>query len=263
MWTITRVFPLLIAILAFGLATQTARAQTGIAGSAHDLASGIGSPGDNNEICVYCHTPHGARPQSDIEAPLWNKPDSPAAGTYTTYDSTTIDGDILAVGSVSLACLTCHDGSQAMDTVINAPGGGNFNPAGARMNSITGDGLMTPGVVANLGADLTNDHPIGVQYGGFNSIDPDFLDSADTPGLQVATINSAQRWWVDTSTGVNGTREKTDMILYTRDNTGNAGAAEEPFVECASCHDPHNSTNNTFLRVANASSGVCLACHVK
>ncbi len=259
MRTTTRFVSLFAVVLALALFSQSARAQTGISGSPHDLASGTG---DNNEICVYCHTPHGARSQGDIEAPLWNKPDSPAVGTYTTYDSTTIDGDILAVGSVSLACLTCHDGSQAMDTVINAPGSGGFNPAGARMNSLTGDGLMTPGAVANLGADLTNDHPIGVQYGGFNSTDPDFLDDTDSPGLQVASINGAQRWWVDTGTA-NLTREKTDMILYTRDNTANAGASEEPFVECASCHDPHNTTNNTFLRVANVASGVCLACHVK
>jgi predicted CXXCH cytochrome family protein len=52
------------------------------------------------------------------------------------------------------------------------------------------------------------------------------------------------------------------LMLYTRDNTGNGGAAAEPFVECATCHDPHSS-NSLFLRISNSGSGVCLACHNK
>ncbi len=223
-----------------------------IAATPHDL-TGVPGSTDNGEICVYCHTPHGGR--TDIEAPLWNKP---ATGTsYTTYDSTTMDGDVLAVGSVSIACLTCHDGSQAMDAVINAPGSGLG----------TGDlgplGVMPPFVAAMLGSDLRNDHPIGVQYGGFSpggtgKIDPDF--KGDTEGLNSIVILGRPRWWVDTSVGTAGTREKTDMILYTRDNGGN----DEPFVECASCHDPHEGGGSPhFMRIDNANSAVCLACHLK
>jgi predicted CXXCH cytochrome family protein len=236
-------------------AMASAHAQ-GIDGSLHDLATGTG---DNNEICVYCHTPHGAAAATTIEAPLWNKP--VVATTYQTYDSTTIDGDILAVGSVSLACLTCHDGTQARDAVINAPGSGlGTSPLGTL-------GTMPVGIT-NLGTDLTNDHPIGIQYGGFGATptDPDFKTDTTPPtnNLELATINGLSRWWVDTSVGTGGTREKTDIILYTRDNTGNPGGlAEEPFVECASCHDPHNNANGTFLRISNANSDVCLACHVK
>lgn len=268
MRTIMYYFCILITVFVLGSLNQGAWAQ--VSSGKHNLTTlggGSGTPGDNGEVCVYCHTPHGARSQSEVEAPLWNKPNGTAPAGFTTYDSTTIDGDILAVGSVSLACLTCHDGTQAMDTVINAPGSGNFvATTGLRMNSIADPGTMPIGIVANLGTDLTNDHPIGVQYGGFGAtpVDPDFKDSADTPGLQVATINGAQRWWVDTPGGVDTTREKTDMILYTRDNSANAGGlAEEPFVECASCHDPHGTGNATFLRISNVGSGVCLACHVK
>jgi len=248
-----------------------------IAGSPHDLSSGLDTNPDNNEICVYCHTPHGARPASEIEAPLWNKPESTAPGGYTTYDSTTLDGDVITVGSVSIACLTCHDGTQAMDAVINAPGSG-LSATGASPTNING-GVTIGTLITNLGTDLTNDHPIGIQYGGFeptagSPIDPDF----NSP--QSATIGGGTRWWVDTSVGAAGSRDKTDMILYTRDNTGNGGAAEEPFVECGSCHDPHvgngtgaaggNATSTAdlgsdvnFMRIANVNSDVCLACHVK
>lgn len=251
-----------IALLTGG---SIAQAQTTIDGSRHDLASGTGTPGDNNEICVYCHTPHASA--TAVEAPLWNKPASGA--TYTTYDSsisTTLDGEVLGVGSVSIACLSCHDGTQAMDTVINGPGRNSFTAAGARMNSLGGTGEIddplgnpnTPlNTVANLGTDLTNDHPIGIIYGGYDpgtgSADPDFV------GPATDTINGVAQWWVDTELTGNGTREKTDMILYRRTAVG--GPA--PFVECASCHDPHNPVNGTFLRVANSNSDVCLACHVK
>ena len=65
-------------------------------------------------------------------------------------------------------------------------------------------------------------------------------------------------------------KQRTDLPLYTR--TG-PDAALGPLVECASCHDPHVSAGQagpnglqageTFLRISNASSAVCTACHVK
>jgi len=235
-----------------GFASSTATSQ-GIDATKHDLTGGGVS-----EICVFCHTPHGAN--AAVETPLWNKLASSA--TYTTYDSTTIDGDILAVGSVSIACLACHDGSQSTDVVINGPGPGNASSSGVALRG--GGRFLDPDQSFTLGTDLSNDHPIGIQYGGFGATpaDPDFRTAGSVPGLQVATINGRQRWWIDTTGGVNGLREKTDMILYTRDNTANGGAAEEPFVECASCHDPHVE-NPVFLRTSNTNSALCLACHVK
>ncbi len=231
-------------------------AAQGIDTSPHDLAGTAPAGADNGEICVYCHTPHGAR--LDIEAPLWNKPGGTA--TYTTYDSSTLDGTILSVGSVSVACLTCHDGTQAMDAIINAPGAG----LGSLVGGSAGN-TMTGSPVPVLGTDLSDDHPIGIQYGGFDpgsgQIDADFVNS--TNGLSTANINGSDRWWVDTDAGTAGVREKTDMILYTRDN----GGADQPFVECATCHDPHlgngTATEVNFMRISNNNSDVCLACHVK
>jgi len=233
-----------------------------IADSPHDLSSGLPTNADKNEVCVYCHTPHNG--PTGVVAPLWNKT-LPADTSFTTYDSlnsTTIDATFLTVGSVSLACLSCHDGTQAVDSVINAPGtGAGTSPLGTL-------GPLT--TFANLGSDLTNDHPIGVQYAGFDpgggQIDPDFV-APDGP----VTINGTQVWWVDTDT--NNLRDKTDMILYTRDN----GGTNQPFVECGSCHDPHSGSaadvagggtnapgsDISFMRLSNESSAVCLACHDK
>ncbi len=219
----------------------------------HDLTGGGVS-----EICVFCHTPHTAN--AEVQAPLWNKLASGA--TYALYDSTTIDGTVLAVGSVSVACLSCHDGTQSTDVVINAPGS-----RGIDINGIALRGgnrfLDDPSKPDFLGTDLTDDHPIGIQYGGFivngNKIDPDFVGIGE--GLNSSNINGKLRWWVDTGAPGNspGVRDKTDLVLYSRDN----GGAIEPFVECATCHDPHTDQSETFLRIDNTGSQVCITCHVK
>ena len=233
----------------------------------HNLGS-LG-PGPNTfsgtaEVCVFCHTPHGG--DTSAEVPLWNRTLA-APGTYTTYStvsSSSVDGEVAPVGSVSIACLSCHDGTQAMDTLINTPGSGT-NPV-AFSTSGTWTGNDRPQGLANIGQDLQNDHPIGIQYGGGGITsaatvgpmnDPDF----NLPANQV--INTTTVWWVDTEGTPDGIRQKTDMQLYTRSVAAIDAGAAQPFVECASCHDPHTNQNPTFLRVSNDNSAVCLACHDK
>ncbi|MBF0340340.1 MAG: hypothetical protein HQL95_05180 [Magnetococcales bacterium] len=255
-----------------------------IKGSKHDLGSGgtsqyssAGAPTPSTtEVCVFCHTPHGAN--TAATAPLWNK-SLPAAGSYTRYstlNSTTIDGTNVAVGSVSLACLSCHDGSQAMDVMINKPGSGGYNASGASLGSTSAGAAMTGTPIPKLGTDISNDHPISIQYGGggWNSSNTsdgavaitNLRDGSFNAGYR-ATINSTPVWWIDTSGGTAGARDKTDIILYTRDAASGAAGVYEPFVECASCHDPHNAdattTNVSFMRISNTGSAVCLACHNK
>jgi hypothetical protein len=281
-------------MLAVALWALAGTASAGIADTKHNLGSGAGPAGRNNvsdtaEICVFCHTPHGGDTAAPV--PLWNKrlgaAGAPAGGgTYTTYASLqtpSLDGTVAAVGSISMACLSCHDGTQAMDNIINAPGSGGYDVTGGGNNGLTytwtgtrvnAAGVMqnAGGFVANLGTDLSNDHPIGIQYcgGGLTGagttvsgtcVDGDFV----RPQTQI--INSNQIFWVDT--GTTG-KQRTDLPLYTR-STGGLG----PMVECGSCHDPHVSAGQagpagttavageTFLRVSNASSAVCTACHVK
>ena len=54
---------------------------------------------------------------------------------------------------------------------------------------------------------------------------------------------------------VNTAMRKYTRDLYTRleAETGVSGG-EQPFVECGSCHDPHNVDNPTFLRVSTIKS---------
>jgi predicted CXXCH cytochrome family protein len=277
------------AAFALGALLGAGTAGAGIANTKHNLSTGgtgaVHVSTGTDEICVFCHTPHGSDTSAPV--PLWNKqlPTS-SYTTYATLNSSTIDGTILSVGSVSLACLSCHDGTQAMDNIINAPGSGGYQANGGGVGGLayvwTGTGTNVDSTgrminsidvaggtnVANIGTDLRNDHPIGIQYcgGGPNSTTPtaacrdsDFRGAGSGAGdLRSATINGGLFWWVDSGTTV-GSRDKNDMILFTRSFNGTDG----PSVECATCHDPHQSVNPTFLRLANAGSAVCLACHVK
>jgi hypothetical protein len=264
-----------------------------IATTRHNLGSGPGISGRNQvsdtaEVCVFCHTPHGG--STDAPVPLWNKrlgvAGAPAGGgTYTTYDTLqtpSLDGTVAPTGSISMACLSCHDGTQAMDNVINAPGSGGVLADGGGNDGLaytwTGStvnaaGRLSSGV-ALIGTDLSNDHPIGIQYcgGGITAANltaATFCADKDFRDVKTANINSNQVFWVETGTADN-TKTRTDLPLYTR--TG-ADSGLGPLVECGSCHDPHVSTGQagpngqnaggTFLRISNDSSAVCTACHVK
>lgn len=271
-----------LATLAVGLAAGVVGlgvslpATAQISGTKHNLGTN-GTSGNNRltagtaEICVFCHTPHGA--DTSAAVPLWNRTLALPA-SYTTYDTlgtSSLDGKTAPVGSVSIACLSCHDGQTAMSTVINAPGSGTaWSVAPAWEGSRQTAGKISAGLITNIGQDLRNDHPVGIQYGGggitsslptgttattSGTRDADFVKPA------TAELNGSRVWWVDTEATPNGTRQKTDMMLYTR-TVASAANAPEPFVECASCHDPH-TTNTTFLRISNDSSAVCLACHIK
>jgi hypothetical protein len=280
-----------VGALLFALAGQ---AFAGIADTKHNLGSGPGPAGRNQvsdtaEICVFCHTPHGA--DVNAPAPLWNKrlgaAGAPAGGgTYTTYASLqtpSLDGSVAAVGSISMACLSCHDGTQAMDNIINAPGSGGIVADGGGNGgraftwnaggTVNAAGNLASGA-ALLGTDLSNDHPIGIQYcgggltGAATTVTGTCRDS-DFVAPLTQSINANQVFWIETG---GAGKQRTDLPLYVRPGEV---VATGPLVECASCHDPHVSTGQagpagtgrvsgeTFLRVSNASSAVCTACHVK
>ena len=232
-----------------------------ISGTPHDLSgdtSGVVGADDNGELCVYCHTPHAANSAFD-GAPLWNKAATAGTVTYRMYGASTAgtQGTTLAgtaVGSAtgelsssSLACLSCHDGVSAVNSIVNAPGSGMGTLAApATPILITayayggniGDGNNT---VADV--DMANDHPVSVTYTeGAASLKPTTAVLTD---------------WV----GVNGTTANTGTI---------AEILRSGKVECGSCHDPHNgyATQGTdpqvnYLRHTNTASALCLGCHDK
>ncbi|MBI5837497.1 MAG: cytochrome c3 family protein [Candidatus Eisenbacteria bacterium] len=142
--------------------------------SASSNRYGANSVRDYGEVCVYCHTPHGGQ----TSAPLWNRNFS--VSTYQMYDqshSTTIDMTVDPQPTgVSMACLSCHDGTVGLDVITNVP------------NSYSGSaavGTTMPAGMFNLGTDLRNDHPVSVSYD--NTLDTKFKSSTSVTaaGLQL------------------------------------------------------------------------------
>jgi predicted CXXCH cytochrome family protein len=128
--------------------TASAAGPDQITNSAHDFQGDGWNPG--GQICVVCHTTHNGPAVQN--APLWNH--TLSAGPFTTYVGVDIQGTIddpSVAGGVSLLCLSCHDGTVALD----AFGGAAGNPA----NTI--DALHPAAFVDTV---LTDDHPIAVNY---------------------------------------------------------------------------------------------------
>ncbi len=141
--------------------TQITTARAELAGSAHDF-SGLGF--SQGQICLPCHAPHNT--STDVQdVPMWNHAVSTAV--YNLYNSDTLDAGSTA-GSLnqptgpSKLCLSCHDGTIAIDAF-----GGN---PGSQLISGT----------SNLGTDLSNDHPISFVYNTELALDDGSLRDPST-----------------------------------------------------------------------------------
>ncbi len=195
----------------------------GVSGTLHDLSGGTG------QICVACHTPHGATAGN---GPLWNR--TVTSVTYTVYSSGSFDMGPATnpPGGQSLACLSCHNGSSS--SLVNYPGPGSgpdatYDIASTDFNNSNANSL--------IGSDLSDDHPVGFTYN----------PGADQDNNGFPAINGNG----DITGGVTGAQ----YPLYTNQ------------FECSTCHDVHNISHPArepvyFLRTANFGSNLCADCHV-
>ncbi len=183
-----------------------------ITGSDHDFSTENWN--NTGEICIVCHTPHNA----DItvpDAPLWNHEVTQA--NFTLYDSPSFEGSatIGQPSGASKLCLSCHDGTVAMDNFGGRTNGGDF---------MTGSDL--------IGTDLSNDHPISFTYDAA-------LATSDGGLYDPTTTNSGVGGTIDTDFLLNGQLQCSschdvhngagldDLLRVT-----NAGSAL-----CLTCHD--------------------------
>lgn len=202
--------------------------------------------GGTTEVCVFCHTPHGASPAGvKIKAPIWNKKLS--AAHYTLYDqvwSKSFEAVINpgAPTGYSRLCLSCHDGTIALGNTINKGGSGGLNAEDYAMeyptgqlsaNAIPGTIPVGEGVTSGntrvIGTDLRNDHPISMVFDtSLLSKDIEFVD----PGPPIRRPHTQS-----TPTPISPMRRAT-------------GESTEVFdtVQCTSCHNPHQTDFPKFLR---------------
>ena len=153
---------------------------------------------------------------------MYNQANNPITGIVGTVDA--------SPSGVSLACLSCHDGTVAVGSLANVP------YPGVMTYTSTGGQVSATGFIVGthvVGTDLTNDHPISITYQ--DNLVSDLVTATALVGVQLFPANA----------------------------TGGK-------VQCASCHDVHNwgsgvgapaGAGAPFLRVNNAGSALCKSCH--
>lgn len=178
----------------------------------HNLANldvwGVTIP--ENRVCLPCHTPHNAKLDETGQGQvLWNH--AITEQTFQMYTTSAGHQGRQPEGPSKL-CLSCHDGATALDSFGNNEG-------------FFSNVLIAADRPSNLGIDLRDDHPIGVEYPPPGLLG--YKDKSTFTGVKVVTIDGVDR------------------------------------VECTSCHDAHDNTFAKFLRQTVEGSAICKECHDK
>ena len=121
-----------------------------ISNSAHDFTSsgsGKGASENSDGVCSTCHAPHS--PSNAGDGPLWDHAVT-AETNFTLYVdvNSSMDASVEQPGVASLLCLSCHDGTVAIDS---------FGGATGTVSLVTTDATY-------VGTDLSDDHPIGFTW---------------------------------------------------------------------------------------------------
>lgn len=194
-------------------------AMADIENTAHNF-SGTGWAG--GEICKPCHTPHFS--DTDIGY-LWAHEMS--VEVYTLFDgSTSSPGGVDELDQYSRMCLSCHDGTVALNDFHNGGGPDVYISDAKKVGG--GDG------------SLQDDHPIGI--------------TAVYPIGGSSQFNAAAQYPTGHYGFGPGFFPEIPLFEFQGDQV----------VSCSTCHNPHGKENIDFLlRKDNAVSALCLTCHIK
>jgi len=251
----------------------------GILDTKHNLS--VGGPGPvksttEEEICIFCHTPHNAR--RDIPY-LWNRSDTTI--NYLPYQSSTLYAAVGQPTGASKLCLSCHDGTIALGALLTLPqevpfaGGLRFIPEGP----------------AKIGSDISDDHPVSLVYDSSlvarngELVDPLSLPPAvkldKNRELQCTACHDPHnddygKFLVlsNQSSGLCIACHERDGWLMSSHSTSNkpwSGQGRNPWPHtayptvsqngCESCHMPHTAGEHERLLNYALEEDNCLVCH--
>ena len=198
--------------IAFPLITQG-----GIRDTKHNLSvtgQGAIKAVEEKQICIFCHTPHNANPAY----PLWNHEVS-AVTTYTHYVSNTLqsyssEAEAPPIDGVSKLCLSCHDGTVAVGSVMSRTE--EILMAISDCVDSSGKLVDVDGCTGYIGTDLSGGHPISIVY------DETLVGKRNDPYNNLSKLN----WPIN------------DPYVKLYPTQGRLG------VQCSSCHDPHTTRSS-------------------
>ena len=252
-------------------------ARTGINGSIHDMNyynsfAGRGRQDQYNRVCVFCHTPHNATVADPSHStdflPLWGNALTQKDQTNFAYMWATPTNVQLTIGDPligpSRLCMTCHDGTIAIDAhVSNGVGGnGSFVLSGSRS-------------IGSSNSALNLTHPIGFNYDNA-VIARNLLADANKPGSQAVNELVTKDNGFATDIQASGTAGTYNAVSRNGNRTIASVLYNGNIMTCATCHEVHNKENvtqqvslngqptpNYFLYAQESQSLICLSCHVK
>ena len=280
------------------LALSSVIALGNVIGTKHDLSltGGTGFAYETVEICIFCHTPHGANtqihqntfingsagelttfnthwmnntPDGNGGMLLWNRALSNAT-SYSLYTSPTLDSATGEVRIYSLLCLSCHDGVAALNVLQTNPIDSedpNIAPQGSPMNVVSGSANIG---FSNGAYDNTLNPDIGDRYVGVDSGKMELSNDHPISIDYNAALTSVDHGLTVPVPGC------TDRICYVvAPGAGEVGlrlfySAKEDAatsLECETCHDVHNQGTVgdgkwPFLVMSNEGSALCIKCHM-
>jgi len=231
---------LLLIGLALAVPTLT---QASIIGSPHDFSSN--SWNTRKGVCSPCHSAHNTDPAQLV--PLWTHTTTTAS--FTPYSSATLNAAVGQPDGASKACLSCHDGTVAINQF-----GGVTNGTAV---------FIAPGSAGYIGTDLHVTHPVSFVYdtalatadGQLNDpVSYKIGDPVPTAGVTPPVPSS----WAGTSL----TGKTIDEALLRNHK-----------MQCVACHDPHKQvgsapTSGIMVKISgNDANGrgslICRTCHLK
>jgi hypothetical protein len=238
-----------ITLVALPAVSRAQSVNVGVAGSPHDFSTNsIYSWNTRKGVCSTCHAAHNT---AEIQvAPLWAHATS--TGPFVPYSSPTMTAVVGQPDGVSLACLSCHDGTVAINQGINGQIGSPTAP------------LQYIDPAAKIGPDLHTTHPISFDYtpalaatdGGLEN--PQTYRIGDPKTLLTVNVPPVPPSWSGTS--LTGKTIKEALLVGDR-------------MQCSSCHDVHKMegsapSSGILVRISgNDSTGrgslICRTCHIK
>jgi len=237
---------------ALGAITLAVFAQESVVDSTHNLsASGPGQirAGFEQQVCVFCHTPHGS---AAVEA-LWNR--SAPSSVYAVYTSSAMDALPDQPTGASKMCLSCHDGSIALGSVLSRD----------QVIQMAGAITTLPLGTSNLGTDLSDDHPISFAYNAaLAALDPNLLDPGALPREMVLPRGEVQ------CITCHDPHDDSFGNFLVMDNAGSALCTSchqildttiKAHEDCRACHQTHSAPSGPFLLREDTVTATCTRCH--
>ncbi|HEX4085551.1 MAG TPA: hypothetical protein VHY22_11605 [Chthoniobacteraceae bacterium] len=228
----------------------------GIEGTAHDFSQT--SWISRNDVCGTCHVPH-APDQSQI-VPLWEHATTTQSfNVFQSAQLTSLGITIPQPSGVSLACLSCHDGTLGVNQSFTGITGNGGVPV--PMSSWNNAYVIT-GTGSSSGNDLSHVHPISFNYDTVQAAEPQELNPA-TGQVPTYIPNQTPGIW-STSWPIG------KAVLVGAAPNGSGGT-----MECGSCHDVHAqigaaASGGLLLKIGgvdnsggNRGSTLCRTCHIK